>query len=154
MLAALQDTTGRLEQVRGTVVTQPAGAVYDSFAASYAAEYAGEDVSVLSYTAQSFDAGWLVIMGHAWAYHQEGGEISGVNIARGLRRVSTGDEAPIRPTSWNLVKAAFKDGVSLDVLGASGELDYAANGETSAPIDVWTVAPTFDDFVVESTFVP
>jgi branched-chain amino acid transport system substrate-binding protein len=153
VLEALKGQEDRLAQVRGTVVTQPAGQVYGSFAASYAAEYGADDVSVYSYTAQSFDAAWLVIMGHAWALYQEG-EVSGINIARGMRRVSSGDETEIRPTNWNFVKASFEEGQSVDVVGASGELDYDGTGETSAPIDVWTVLPSADDFEVVETFTP
>jgi len=153
VLTALEGQEDRLAQVRGTVVTQPAGQVYGSFAASYASEYGAEDVSIHSYTAQSFDAAWLVIMGHAWAFYQEG-DVTGINIARGMRKVSSGDEAEIRPTNWNLVKASFEEGLSVDVVGASGELDYDTSGETSAPIDVWTVLPSGDDFEVVETFTP
>ena len=145
--------SSRFSQVRGTAPAQPAGPIYDSFAASFAAEYGGLDVTVLSYTAQSFDAAWLVFMGHAWAFHQTDG-ISGENIARGLRQVSSGDAVSIRPTSWNLVKAAFQSGVSVDVEGASGLLDYDSSGETSASIDVWTIAPSDDDFITVETFEP
>jgi len=154
VLGALSGNDERLGQVRGTVVSQPAGLVYDSFASSYASEFDTADVSLFSYTAQSFDAAWLVIMGHAWAIHQEGG-ISGRNIARGLRRVSSGTETEIRPTSWNLVKASFEEGMPVDVVGASGELDYdATTGETAAPIDVWVVNDSLDDFEVVERFVP
>lgn len=143
---------GRYLQIRGTGPAQPSGPVYDSFAVTYASEYGGADVSVFSFTAQSFDAAWLVMMGHAWAFHQRFEIISGTNIARGLRRMSAGDPVAIRPTNWNLVKAAFESGASVDVEGASGQLDFDAAGETTAPIDVWTIAPSNDDFIVQSSF--
>lgn len=142
-----------LPHVRGTAPATPSGAVNDSFQVSYAAEYGGADVSVLSYTAQSFDAMWLVVYGHAWALAQEDGS-GGRNIARGLRQVSAGDPVEIRPNNWNLVKASFASGTSIDVQGASGSLDYAANGETSATIDVWIVNPERDGFDVVDSIDP
>ena len=122
-------------------------------AVTYAAEYGDSDVSVLSYTAQAFDASWLVVMGHAWALAQRGA-VSGVNIARGMRQVSAGEPVQIRPTNWNLVKAEFSAGNSIDVEGASGQLDFDERGETSGPVDVWTIANSNDDFEVELTFAP
>lgn len=142
-----------LRHVRGTAPATPAGAVNDSFQVSYAAEYGGADVSVLSFTAQSFDAMWLVIYGHAWAVAQEDG-VSGLNIARGLRQVSSGDPIEIRPNNWNLVKASFDNGTSVDVTGASGSLDFGPDGETSATIDVWVVQPDNSGFAVVDSVDP
>lgn len=139
-------------RIRGTAPANPTGPVYDSFAASYAAEYGGEDVSTLSYTAQSFDAAWLVAYGHAWAMSQEG-SIEGLHVARGLRRVSEGPTTELRPTSWNEVKARFEAGDSVDVVGASGELDYdPITGETSAEVQIWTISG--DTFPTVETYSP
>lgn len=143
-----------LERVRGTAPATPAGAVNDSFQVSYASEYGGADVSVLSFTAQSFDAMWLTIYGHAWALAQEEGGVTGLNIARGLKRVSNGDSVDMRPNNWNLVKASFASGDSIDVVGASGSLDFASNGETNATIDVWVVNETSDGFDVVDSINP
>lgn len=134
--------------VHGSAPATPAGPVYDSFAASYAAAYSGEDVTVLSYTAQSFDAAWLAIYGTAWSSYNEPA-VTGLGIARGLRKISSGTAIDVRPTAWNEVKARFAAGESVDVTGASGELDYDSNtGETSAAIEIWVIdsssgSPTF-----------
>ncbi len=139
-------------QIRGTGPANPEGPIFDSFAASYAAEYGGDDVRALSYTAQAFDAAWLVVYGHAWSLAQEG-EVTGLGIARGLRRVSSGTAVEIRPTSWNQVKASFGDGQSVDVTGASGRLDFdPTTAETSAVIEVWTIDG--DAFVAVEAFEP
>ncbi len=154
VLEEARDAAGDLfPHVRGTAPANPTGAVYDSFQVGYSSEYGGADVSVFSFTAQSFDAAWLVIYGHAWATYQED-QVTGTTIARGFRQVSDGDEVDIRPVDWNLVKASFESGNSIDVFGASGALDYASNGETSAPIDVWVVNAAGDDFDVVSTLSP
>ena len=125
--------------IRGTAPAPSEGPVYNSFAASYAAENGGEDVTVLSYTAQSFDAAWLALYGMAWATYNDS-EVSGLTIARGLRRVSEGPGIDIRPSSWNEVKARFAAGGSIDVNGASGPLDYdPVSGETTAAIEIWVI---------------
>jgi ABC-type branched-subunit amino acid transport system substrate-binding protein len=139
--------------IRGTAPASPAGAVYDSFAASYASEHGGADVSLLSYTAQAFDASWLVMYGHAWATYREGG-VSGLGIARGLRQVSSGPDLQLRPTSWNEARARFQAGESVDVIGASGALDYdPTTGETVAPIEVWRILGD-DDFETVTVYEP
>ncbi len=119
---------------------------------SYAAEFGGDDVSTLSYTAHAFDAAWLVLYGHAWAVGL-GREVTGVELARGLRQLSSGPSIDLRAANWNEVQARFTNGESIDVFGASGPLDYDAEGETISAIDVWVVAPTGDFQTVES-FVP
>ena len=118
-------------------VTQ--GLVYDGFAASYAATFPGRDSTDAVYTSYAFDATWLAIYGATWSHFNEG-EISGLGIARGLRKVSSGEELEIRPTNWNPVKAQFKAGNGIDVLGASGELDFdPVTEETTAPIEIWRI---------------
>ena len=44
------------------------------------------------------------------------------------------------PVLWNTVKATFSAGLSVDVRGASGGLDYdPVDEETTAPIDIWVL---------------
>jgi ABC-type branched-subunit amino acid transport system substrate-binding protein len=143
VIAGVQDPS-RFAQVRGTrpaPLDESQDLVYASFIAAYSAEY-GEDVRPFSFTANAYDAAWLVAYGAAWAVLQEGG-ISGTHIARGLRRLSEGDRVEVRPTNWNRVKQAFASGTSVDVVGASGELDYdPITEETSASIEIWRVEST------------
>ena len=54
--------------------------------------------------------------------------------------ISAGDEVDIKPSTWISVRANFEAGESIDVVGASGELDYdVTTGETASPIEVWGV---------------
>lgn len=138
--------------IRGTAPATPTGEVFDSFAGSYASAYGGEDVTVLSYTAQSFDAAWLAMFGTAWATSNEP-EISGLGLARGLRKISSGVALDIRPTIWNEIKARFDAGESVDITGASGPLDYdPTTGETSAAIEVWVIDAASGSFVADYTY--
>ena len=138
-------------QIRGTRPSVPEGTVYNQFLASYSAAY-GEDASTGGFTAHAYDASWLVIYGSAWSYFHEGETISGTGIASGLRHVSKGDEINIVPTSWTSVIANFQEDQSIDVIGASGDLDYdASTEETTAPIDIWKISSDGKTFEVVDT---
>ncbi len=127
-----------LERIRGTAPAPDGGLIYLKFAKAFSSRF-GSDAGETPYTPYAYDAAWLVLYGTAWSHFNEGA-ISGLGIARGLRQVSQGDQVDVDPTTWNSVVAHFKDGISVNVAGASGELDYdPETGETSAPIEVWTV---------------
>jgi branched-chain amino acid transport system substrate-binding protein len=112
--------------------------VYSSFIAAYTAAYR-DDVQAYSFAANAYDAAWLLIYGATWALLREDG-LSGRNIARGLRHVSSGQNIEVRPTGWVSVLQAFRQGQSVDVTGASGELDYdPGTEETTTEIQVWKV---------------
>ncbi len=114
--------------------------VYSSFIVAYDARYRA-NVQDFSYAANAYDAAWLLVYGAAWAQFQAQGGISGQHIARGLRHVSVGEKVELRASTWTSVQQAFKAGDSIDVAGASGELDYdPATEETSADVEVWKPA--------------
>jgi len=131
----------RVAQVRGTrqaLRDQSVDLVYASFLAAYASEY-GEDASRFSFTANAYDAGWLLAYGAAWAVFQEPA-LTGVGIARGLRHLSAGAPIEARSTEWGKVVESFREGKSVDVRGASGDLDYdPATEETSGDIETWRI---------------
>ena len=144
--AANQDLTmqadpTRFPQVRGTrqaPLDSDQDLVYAAFLAAYSSEY-GEDARKFSFTANSYDAAWLLVYGSAWGLLQDG-SISGMNIAKGLRRVSSGDTIGILPTTWNQVREKFQRGESINVEGASGHLDYdPVTEETSGKIETWQI---------------
>jgi ABC-type branched-subunit amino acid transport system substrate-binding protein len=126
----------------------PEGSAYDAFVASYAVAYPDDDVTGRSFTAHSYDAAWLLACGAAWAHYQEGG-ISGLNIARGLRQLSSGVARNLQSDEWPPLLNAFEAGESVDVVGASGELDYdPITGETSGPIELWQISANGSEFEV------
>ncbi len=132
----------RFDQVRGTrpAPLDPAlDLVYASFIAAYATKFNGQDVRNFSFAANAYDAAWLVVYGAAWALFQEDG-LTGLNIARGLRRVSDGESIDVRQGGWVSVQQAFGEGRSIDVAGASGPIDYDPDTEeTAADIEVWEI---------------
>lgn len=128
------------DRVRGTRPKIPDGEVFEQFQAAYASVF-GEDPSDAVFAPYTYDAGWLVVYGHAWSHFQEG-EISGLGIARGLRKISdpAGGELPVRPGSWDIVLEKFEAGVSVDLEGASGPLDFdPITGETAVAIEVYVI---------------
>jgi branched-chain amino acid transport system substrate-binding protein len=136
-----------LEKIRGTRPKPPApdDLVYNSFKSSYALEYAGEDASLFSYAAHTYDAAWLVFYGIAWAKLQTDA-ITGAHIASGLRKISLGPNVAVQPLSWDGVVEKFRSGTGVNVQGASGKLDYdPATEETSGPIEVWHIVPSDTD---------
>lgn len=128
-------------RIRGTRPTplDPSEYVYASFAAGYRAEYDGQNPAGAIYSAHAYDATWLALYGAAWSALREGA-VTGRGIARGLRRIGSGDRTPIVAASWKPALAAFRAGKSIDLHGASGELDYdPATRELHAPIEIWSV---------------
>jgi len=131
----------RFPQVRGTRQAprdETRDLVYASFIAAYASEYS-EDVTQFSFTANAYDAAWLLSYGASWSLFQEG-DITGAGMARGLRKLSAGNEIETRATTWNQVVESFRSGTGVDISGASGDLDYDPNTEeTSGDIETWRI---------------
>jgi len=127
-------------RIRGSRPTpvNSASPVFNNFSGSYASEYS-EDVTAFSYTAHMYDATWLVFYGAASSLFSQK-QVSGVGIARGLRRVSSGKAFDVQPLSWGGILETLRTGAGVNVRGASGELDYdPVTEETSAPIQVWVI---------------
>jgi branched-chain amino acid transport system substrate-binding protein len=128
-----------LTKIRGTRPAPVSGPVYTAFKAAYAAQWQ-EDISQYSFTAQAYDAAWLLMYGAAWSLYQSKSKtVTGPGIAQGLRKVVGGSKpVPINASSWSIAKQQFKSGNAIDVEGTSGALDYdLATEETSAEINVW-----------------
>jgi branched-chain amino acid transport system substrate-binding protein len=127
--------------IRGTrpAPLDPSEYVYASFVAGYRSEYPGENPADTAYSAHAYDAAWLALYGVAWSALQEG-TVTGAGIGRGLRRISGGAITPMLPSSWKAVLVAFGVGRSIDVRGASGDLDFDPHTkQLSAPIEIWGV---------------
>jgi branched-chain amino acid transport system substrate-binding protein len=114
--------------------------VYASFFGNYKAEYSPEDPSAATFSAHSYDATWLVLYGAAWSILREG-KLTGLGTARGLRKVSSGAATQILTSSWPTVIAKFRAGESVNLSGASGEIDFDPTTKSvTAPIEVWKIA--------------
>jgi branched-chain amino acid transport system substrate-binding protein len=127
-------------RIRGTRPTPVSAAdpVFNNFRGAYASEYK-DDVTSFSFTAHSYDAAWLVFYGAASSWFANG-EVTGVGIAQGLRKLSSGKAYDIAPLNWGGIQETLRGGDGVDVQGASGALDYDdETEETSAEIEVWVI---------------
>jgi branched-chain amino acid transport system substrate-binding protein len=87
-----------------------------------------------------YDAAWLLFYGSASSLFTQN-EVTGPGIAQGLRKLSAGKAFDVQPLSWGGILESLRSGTSVNVRGASGELDYdPTTEETSAPIQVWAIA--------------
>jgi len=140
-------------RVRGSRFSVPAGPVYELFRASFKAAYQAE-ADDFSYVAHSYDATWLAFYGAARSHAREG-LVHGLGMARGLRRLSLGVPVEVKPATWTDIATELAKGGSVDVTGASGDLDYdPLTEETEGPVDIWKIATGGGGFVVEQTLVP
>ena len=154
--AATRDTIDRgppalFSRIRGTRPSplDTRDPVNGTFVASYAAEY-GTSVEQYSFTSHAYDMTWMAALGASWALLREG-ELTGLNIAKGLRRLSAGEPSSLIPSLWNVALQRFRAGQGIDIRGASGALDYAPDTEeTSGPIDIWTI----DTMVTPPRIIP
>ncbi len=138
--------TSCFPQVRGTrqrPLDRNDDPVFANFVTAYSTANSGQDVGQYSYAANAYDAAWLLVYGAAWALLREQGVLNGQNIARGLRRVSSGSRILLQPGNWVEGREAFRAGNSINVSGASGELDYDPDTEEIAgDIEVWSIEGT------------
>ncbi len=139
------DPTRLFPNIRGTRPVLPTGAVYNSFNNLYRAEFGG-DASDSAWTAHAYDATWLAIYGIDWAAANEA-SVGPIEAARGLRQISEGDQTTVGVFGFADVQASFATATSVDLVGASGTLDYDSfTEETSAPVELWSVNTTGDGF--------
>ncbi|WP_428263032.1 ABC transporter substrate-binding protein [Haliangium sp.] len=121
------------ESVRGRVRgSRPApldpsddGTLYPAFLSSYEAQH-GDYLVDETFTANAYDAAWLVAYGAAWAVLQRNSTLSAHNMADGLRQLSASNEQQIEvgPQGWERVLEEFAEGRAINITGASGDLDY------------------------------
>ncbi len=138
--------------IRGTRPQVPTGPVYESFSTSYTATFSELQPSDSIFTAYAYDASWLGIYGATWAINKDD-EVTGKAAGGGLRRVSSGEELELRPSSWARAKELLNSGEGFDVVGASGNLDFdPETEEADSSIEVWAINPPGTDFVVCLTF--
>lgn len=134
-------STTRFSQVRGTrpePLDRDTDLVYETFLTAYQVAYR-EEVEGQIFTANSYDAGWLLAFGASWALAR-GDELTGRNMARGLRKISSGTPVTVGGSGWITVQQQFAEGKSVDITGASGSLDYdPETEETASNIEIWRI---------------
>jgi branched-chain amino acid transport system substrate-binding protein len=143
-------------QTRGVRFAPPDinNVVFRDFKTAYQAQY-GDDPGRHAFAANAYDAGWMVALGAAGASLSKE-TLTGSNIARRLRRMSAGTEVAFEPANWGAALDLVRENASMNIRGASGDLDYNAAEEPSARIQYWSLVRENDAWAVRGThfYVP
>ncbi len=135
----------------GTSPAAPSGQVFDAFRGAFLVR-TGKDPIEVDFTAHAYDAVYLVALGAAGALGAEpDAPLSGPRIAQGLTLLGNkqGERLPLGASSFSAMEARLGGGALIDVEGASGPLDFDANGDVPAAVEVWqVVAGTFSTVAV------
>ena len=126
-------------QIFGTRPSIAQGSVFQLFHDEYLSE-TGYSAHANVFAAYTYDATWLAFHGYAWAMNI-GEQITGVEIAKGLRQISTTNAPSIESgIGWSEAAAYLSSGQAIDLIGASGKLDYDPDTEElSNPVDLFRI---------------
>lgn len=123
----------------GTTPAQGAGPAFDLFRNRFQTDF-GVDPSQFAFTSHCYDAFYVLALGAAHAAGADGkGAIDGPRIATGMTQLSSGTEYKLQNTSWTAAESDLRSGKSINIVGASGNLDFDAVGDVSAPIEIWQI---------------
>ena len=127
-LASLCGLGTALDGFKGTAPGSAAGEAKDAFEAAYA-EVSADGSPTFIFARQAYDAVMLMAISAA------ANGVTGPEIASGLVAASSGGEKCIGVACIALAA----DGVDVDYVGASGEIELNAVGDpTAATYDIWT----------------
>jgi ABC-type branched-subunit amino acid transport system substrate-binding protein len=132
----------RVRSIRYASPAAGPGSRYSAFLDRYRSQGFEGDPALMVFTSHSYDASWMSIYAATWSLLREQ-EVTGIGMARGLRKMSSGADVDLGALGWSTVRAQFAAGHSVDVAGASSRLDYDLETEenTSAGYDVVGYVP-------------
>jgi len=120
----VEEATYRVRIVRSP---SPTGTTTSNFRNQYRAAYGNEDPLPHPLSPASWDGMWMLMLAAA-APVSEQTVLGGVGtLGLGLRALSdTGvsTETSLDPSNWRVAQEVLREGATLDVEGASGDLDY------------------------------
>lgn len=140
LLSGAASAAAVFPRVSGSRPAVPQGPTYELFKTSFNAAFR-QDPNTFSFVSHSYDATWLAFYGTARALRRDK-KITGVGIARGLRSVSDKSaEVAVSPANWGRIIDTLGSGGTVNLVGASGTLDYdPTTEETTGLVDIWNVS--------------
>jgi ABC-type branched-subunit amino acid transport system substrate-binding protein len=117
----------------GTHSTVPANAAYATYANAYFHKYQEPD-DPGTYSPNAYDAIYLLALAI-----EQAGKPDSTAIHDNLRVVANPPGMIIGPGQFAAAKRAIKNGVKINYDGASGPVDFDANGDVSGLYDIWKV---------------
>lgn len=142
LFARTTSGSSRFEQVTAIRPAAPNTIVTSEFRSNYMAAF-DEDPLLFTFTAHAYDAAALVLLG-AGAVLGSSETVTGAGIAEAIVRMTGGSATPQRLVGSELLSivGALRRGSEVDVVGASGPLDYGSDEELgSATYDVLAIDP-------------
>ena len=122
----------------GTAPAQGAGLAFSTFSARFNDRYK-KDPAGYAYTSNAYDAMYLLALGASYSLNTSN-EVTGAKMAEALTRVSSGaGGTQLTNSNFTYLAAELAAGRSVNVEGASGPLDFDANGEARSPVELWQV---------------
>ncbi|AKJ00909.1 amino acid/amide ABC transporter substrate-binding protein (HAAT family) [Archangium gephyra] len=140
--AVLADTLAA-SQARGFYGTAPAqgtGQAFSTFSARFNDKYK-KDPAAYAYTSNAYDAMYLLALGASYSLSTSNA-VTGAKMAEALTRVSSGTSSTstqLTNSNFTYLAAELAAGRGVNIEGASGPLNFDANGEARAPVELWQV---------------
>ncbi len=124
----------KLEGMMGTAPGAPAGEASLKFATNYTARFG--ELPRSPFIANAYDA--TAVLGlAAFAAQAKGLEATSTNIRDQLREVANPLGTFVGPDEFEKAFELLKAGKPINYEGASGSVDFDANGDVTAPIEIW-----------------
>ncbi|MDZ7599653.1 MAG: ABC transporter substrate-binding protein [Desulfobacterales bacterium] len=124
----------KLEGMMGTAPGAPAGEASLRFSTDYTARFG--ELPKSPFIANAYDATAVIGLA-AYAAKAKGLEPTSQNIRDHLRGVANPPGSFIGPGEFEKAFAQLEAGKAINYEGASGPVDFDANGDVLAPIEIW-----------------
>ncbi|HYO51416.1 ABC transporter substrate-binding protein [Archangium sp.] len=127
----------------GTAPAQGTGLAFSTFQNRFQDKYK-KDPASYAYTSNAYDAMYLLALGAVYSQSTTN-TVTGPKMAEGLMRVSSGTNGTntqLTNSNFTYLAAELAAGRSVDVEGASGQLDFDDKGEAFSPVELWQVGDT------------
>lgn len=138
-----ESNPARFPQVRGSrplPLDRTTDRAYDAFLNGYFQEFERSAEDQI-YTPNAYDAGWILVAGATWAAFRENNQITGTNMAKGLRKLSSGStDIELGKVNWVTLRTQLQQGNAVNLRGASGAIDFdGQTEELQTEMQIWTI---------------
>lgn len=122
------------------------GPTYEAFALRFEAHWSEAPGA---FVAHAYDATYALAYALAAARGADGESPLGPQVAAALLKITNGQGIEVGPTDWPTgISAITADGSpGIDLAGASGDLNFDANGDVSGEVGAWRVDPATGEIV-------